>query len=59
MAFFYLFQDKWEYMQKQGVILGNVEPPAPTNQITVERDNQKASVPEPFAKRNALMNLFD
>lgn len=23
ITFFYLFQDKWDYMQKQGVILGN------------------------------------
>jgi hypothetical protein len=30
MAFFYLFQDKWEYMQKQGVILGNIEVPNTT-----------------------------
>lgn len=30
IAFFYLFQDKWRYIQKQGVILGN-EPVSPTD----------------------------
>ncbi|KAK2642807.1 hypothetical protein Ddye_024570 [Dipteronia dyeriana] len=67
MAFLYLFQDKWEYMQKQGVILGNnnnVEPPVTTTTSVVqvmitERDNEKVLVPEPCGKRNALKNLFD
>lgn len=57
MAFFYLFQDKWEYMQKQGVILGNIEPITPT--ITTQSDAHKELVPEPCVKRNALSNLFD
>ncbi|KAF2314677.1 hypothetical protein GH714_028470 [Hevea brasiliensis] len=59
MAFFYLFQDKWEYMQKQGVILGNIEPITPTNITAQSDDTQKVLVPEPCAKRNALRNLFD
>ena len=29
IAFLYLFQDKWDYIQKQGVVLGN-EPVKPT-----------------------------
>ncbi|XP_057997186.1 cytochrome b561 domain-containing protein At4g18260 isoform X2 [Hevea brasiliensis] len=59
MAFFYLFQDKWEYMQKQGVILGNIEPMITPTTITTQSDTQKMLVPEPSAKRNALKNLFD
>lgn len=61
MAFFYLFQDKREYMQQQGVILGNVEQITPTNQVIIARstDNQKVLVPEPCGKRNALRNLFE
>ncbi|OAY29134.1 cytochrome b561 domain-containing protein At4g18260 [Manihot esculenta] len=60
MAFFYLFQDKWDYMQKQGVILGNIQPITSTNIITAQSDDtQKVLVPEPCAKNNALRNLFD
>ncbi|MBA0724262.1 hypothetical protein Golax_020966 [Gossypium laxum] len=66
IAFFYLFQDKWEYIQKQGLILGNdnnnpQQQPAPASDqdqeinVSTQRDNQKAST----AKRNALRNLFD
>ncbi|KAF8408903.1 hypothetical protein HHK36_004973 [Tetracentron sinense] len=40
IAFLYLFQDKWEYLQKQGVILGD-EPIRPTTQVIAPRDNQK------------------
>ncbi|XP_010275091.2 PREDICTED: cytochrome b561 domain-containing protein At4g18260 [Nelumbo nucifera] len=42
IAFLYLFQDKWDYMQKQGVILGN-EPIIPTDQeiSPTPRDNRK------------------
>ncbi|XVF27345.1 hypothetical protein REPUB_Repub14bG0099300 [Reevesia pubescens] len=50
IAFFYLFQDKWEYIQKQGLILGN-NPQQPTpscddqeNALT-QRDNQKVLLP--------------
>ncbi|XP_058101116.1 cytochrome b561 domain-containing protein At4g18260-like [Magnolia sinica] len=40
IAFLYLFQDRWEYMQKQGVILGG-EPITPTDQITSPKHTQK------------------
>ncbi|KAK6919781.1 Cytochrome b561/ferric reductase transmembrane [Dillenia turbinata] len=43
IAFFYLFQDKWEYIQKQGVILGN-ESIRPTNQDKSPTDNEKEPV---------------
>ncbi|KAL5839114.1 hypothetical protein ACOSQ4_011722 [Xanthoceras sorbifolium] len=67
IAFFYLFQDKWEYMQKQGVIMGNnnvIDQPvlntATSVQVITERDiNEKVLLPEPCGKRNALKNLFD
>lgn len=66
VAFFYLFQDKWEYIQKQGLISGNdhnnpQQQPAPASDqdqeinVSTQRDNQKACT----AKRNALKNLFD
>ncbi|KAK6284079.1 hypothetical protein POUND7_003031 [Theobroma cacao] len=62
VAFFYLFQDKWEYIQKQGLILGNAPQPTPPSDqenATEQRDNQKVMLPEPCGKRNALRNLFD
>ncbi|XVE88365.1 hypothetical protein DITRI_Ditri19aG0063900 [Diplodiscus trichospermus] len=63
IAFFYLFQDKWEYIQKQGLILGNSQPTPPSDQehALTQRDinNQKVLLPVPCAKRNALRNLFD
>ncbi|XP_022777279.1 cytochrome b561 domain-containing protein At4g18260-like isoform X2 [Durio zibethinus] len=64
IAFFYLFQDKWEYIQKQGLILGtNPHQPTPPsdqeNVLIAQRDNQKVLLPEPCGKRNALRNLFD
>lgn len=60
MAFFYLFQDKWDYMQKQGVILGNIEVPITPAVCNQQNDhNQKVLVPEPCGKRNSLKNLFD
>ncbi|KAJ4980524.1 hypothetical protein NE237_031361 [Protea cynaroides] len=40
IAFLYLLQDKWKYMQKQGVILGN-EPDMPTDPVISTRSNQK------------------
>ncbi|KAA8526198.1 hypothetical protein F0562_008063 [Nyssa sinensis] len=46
IAFFYLFQDKWDYIQKQGVILGN-EPIQPTDQEISPRDKQKELLTEP------------
>lgn len=59
IAFFYLLQDKWEYMQKQGVILGNLPITVLSNQEIPERLNQKELFPEPCGKLNALRNLFD
>ncbi|EXC29383.1 hypothetical protein L484_021693 [Morus notabilis] len=61
IAFFYLFQDKKDYMQKQGVILDNLESIAPHQEsgIIPQRHNQKELLPEPCGKRNALRNLFD
>ncbi|KAK7849815.1 cytochrome b561 domain-containing protein [Quercus suber] len=57
IAFFYLFQDKWEYMQKQGVTLGDLSITL-SNQEIPERFNQKEMLPEPCGKRNALMNCL-
>ncbi|XAR52805.1 hypothetical protein NMG60_11021081 [Bertholletia excelsa] len=39
IALFYLFQEKWDYIQKQGVILGS-EPIKPSNQETPLGDNK-------------------
>uniref|UniRef100_A0A5B6YRS3 Cytochrome b561 domain-containing protein n=1 Tax=Davidia involucrata TaxID=16924 RepID=A0A5B6YRS3_DAVIN len=60
MAFFYLFQDKWEYMQKQGVILGNETITPSNDQVIPQRDNQKEllSTAEPCRKSNSLGNYF-
>ncbi|XAR59325.1 hypothetical protein NMG60_11015115 [Bertholletia excelsa] len=63
MAFFYLLQDKWEYVQRQGVIMGS-EPTTPSQQVEVpqsqsQRDNNsKDLVPEPARKSNSLGNYF-
>ena len=46
IASFYLFQEKWEYIQKQGVILGN-EPTGPTNQQISPKDKKKELAMEP------------
>lgn len=40
LAFFYLFQDKWLHIQKQGVVLGN-DPIMPNDQEISPRDKQK------------------
>ncbi|XP_059439701.1 cytochrome b561 domain-containing protein At4g18260 [Corylus avellana] len=58
IAFLYLLQDKWEYLQKQGVILGNVPITLPNREIP-ESLNQKELFLEPCGKVNALQNLFD
>lgn len=66
MAFFYLFQEKWDYMQKQGQTSGD-EPVIVISSDQV--DNQKEVLPQQpsrksnslgnyFAKNNALKNLF-
>ena len=40
LAFFYLFQDKWLHIQRQGVVLGN-DPIMPNDQEISPRDKQK------------------
>lgn len=61
LAFFYLLQDKWDYMQKQGLILGdNVDAVPSSIQVITQRESDKVlPPPEPCGKRNALRNLFD
>ncbi|XP_044496734.1 cytochrome b561 domain-containing protein At4g18260 isoform X2 [Mangifera indica] len=60
LAFFYLVQDKWDYMQKQGLILGNNVDAVPSSiGVITQRENDKVLPPEPCGKRNALRNLFD
>ncbi|XP_027347674.1 cytochrome b561 domain-containing protein At4g18260-like [Abrus precatorius] len=54
----YLFQDKLEYMKKQGVIVGS-ESNVSSNQDIPQRQNQKELLPVACGKRNALENLFD
>ncbi|KAI5331957.1 hypothetical protein L3X38_022084 [Prunus dulcis] len=59
IAVYYLIQDKREYIQNQGVILGNLEP-ITQDQENVQRQNQKELLPQqPCGKHNALKNLFD
>lgn len=41
ICFFYLFQDKWSYIQKQGVILGNEITRPTTDQVALPREKQK------------------
>ncbi|XP_038681574.1 cytochrome b561 domain-containing protein At2g30890-like [Tripterygium wilfordii] len=40
IAFFYLFQEKWVYIQKQGVILGD-EPIRPSNNVISPQDRKE------------------
>ncbi|KAJ0081041.1 hypothetical protein Patl1_10186 [Pistacia atlantica] len=55
-----IYTDKWDYMQKQGLILGdNVDAVASSIQVITQRENEKVLPPEPCGKRNALKNLFD
>ncbi|KAG8385303.1 hypothetical protein BUALT_Bualt03G0027900 [Buddleja alternifolia] len=58
MAIFYLFQDKWEYMQKQGRIMapadGGVQGSSTGDQI----NNQKDELDESFRRSNALGAYF-
>lgn len=60
MGFFYLFQDKWEYIQKQGVILENNETMTPQVEIVVPQiDEQKMIMrTESGRKSNALGTFF-
>lgn len=56
MAFFYLFQEKWDYMKKQGVVLGeDIGQIRPSDQ---ESNNDKDLWKETCSKTNALKNLF-
>ncbi|XP_058200992.1 cytochrome b561 domain-containing protein At2g30890-like isoform X2 [Rhododendron vialii] len=58
MAFLYLFQDKWDYIQKQGIVLGN-EAISPSDQtIPPPQENQKESNFEPSTKSNSLGSYF-
>ncbi|KAH7545142.1 hypothetical protein FEM48_Zijuj01G0061900 [Ziziphus jujuba var. spinosa] len=60
ITFLYLFQDKKEYIQEQGVILGNLETITPDQENISQIQNHKDLLPAaPCAKRNALRNLFD
>lgn len=71
MAFFYLFQEKWDYMQKQGGLASCDDEPHVVISSDHQMDNQKEVIqlpPQPsrksnslgnyFAKNNALKNLF-
>lgn len=62
MAFFYLFQDKWDYMQKQGICLGEggqVRPSDDDQESTLRDNNDHKDLwREPCSKVNALKNLF-
>ncbi|XP_045826883.1 cytochrome b561 domain-containing protein At4g18260-like isoform X2 [Trifolium pratense] len=57
----YLFQDKLEYMKKQGVIEGSDESTISSYQdiIPQRQQNQKEMLPIACGKINALGNLFD
>ncbi|KEH31385.1 putative cytochrome b561/ferric reductase transmembrane [Medicago truncatula] len=58
----YLFQDKLEYMRKQGVIEGSDESTMSSYQDIPQRQqnqNQKEMLPIACGKINALGNLFD
>ncbi|KAK9284826.1 hypothetical protein L1049_024003 [Liquidambar formosana] len=46
IVFFYLLQDKWEYIQKKGVILGN-ELIRPTGKEISTSNNKKESLTDP------------
>lgn len=60
ITFLYLFQDKKEYIQEQGVILGNLETITPDQENISQIQNHKDLLPAaPCGKRNALRNLFD
>lgn len=61
LAFFYLFQEKWDYMKKQGVILGEDSGQIrPSDQESSQRSDNihKDLWSQPCPKTNALKNLF-
>ncbi|CAK8578177.1 unnamed protein product [Lathyrus sativus] len=57
----YLFQDKMEYMKKQGVIEGGSDESTMScyQDVIPQRENQKEMLPVACGKINALGNLFD
>ncbi|KAD4586055.1 hypothetical protein E3N88_23656 [Mikania micrantha] len=66
LAFFYLFQEKWDYMQKQGEITGD-EPVMviSSDQVEIQKEvlprqssRKSNSLGNYFAKNNALKKLF-
>ncbi|KAD4586079.1 hypothetical protein E3N88_23680 [Mikania micrantha] len=66
LAFFYLFQEKWDYMQKQGEI--TVDEPVmviSSDQVEIQKEvlsrqssRKSNSLGNYFAKNNALKKLF-
>ncbi|PIN20274.1 hypothetical protein CDL12_07037 [Handroanthus impetiginosus] len=54
MAIFYLFQEKWDYMQNQGMIISVND----LENSTAQLDNQKDVLNEPYRKSNALGTYF-
>ncbi|XP_050368694.1 cytochrome b561 domain-containing protein At4g18260 isoform X2 [Argentina anserina] len=62
IAVYYLFQDKRDYIQSQGVVLGNDLNLAIRllDQELAQRQNQRELMPQqPCGKQNALKKLFD
>lgn len=63
MAFFYLFQDKWDYIQKQGGIHHqptptSPPPPLPLQIITQHKEALPTTTTEPRRKSNSLGTFF-
>ncbi|XP_019058011.1 PREDICTED: cytochrome b561 domain-containing protein At4g18260 [Tarenaya hassleriana] len=62
LVLFYLFQDKWDYFQKQREAVHDIPNPNGSDQIiqvVTTSDDQKMFVPQPSSKTNALFNLFE
>ncbi|XP_052183237.1 cytochrome b561 domain-containing protein At4g18260-like [Diospyros lotus] len=57
IAFLYLFQDKWEYMQKQGVVSSNQRPMIPTHTQTSNHEDL-VTTEAAMIKTNSLANYF-
>lgn len=63
LAFFYLLQEKWDYMKKQGVILagediGQIKPSDQESSDNQSVKHDKDLWRQPCSKTNALKNLF-
>lgn len=63
LAFFYLLQEKWDYMKKQGVIsagedIGQIKPSDQESSDNQSVNNGKDLWRQPCSKTNALKNLF-